>query len=285
MSDESQSFLFVHRAVRGAWARCDALMHDVLQRHPYPAALQALLGDLMIACAMLSAHLKDGSTLTLQLRGSGPLHLAMAECSAAGHIRVYADYDADRLHPQLSFMALLAPAQMALTLEHEGQSYQGIVALHEQGLALSLEDYFLQSEQLPSCLLLAHRADRYAGLLLQQMPAADRDQADEDFRYARLLAQTCRDDELLELDSSSLLQRLYHEDDITLAPPQTLSFHCRCSRQRSLSALLSLGAADLSHLLMERHGRIEVDCELCRQRYHFSSLDLSEHLQASDSLQ
>ena len=282
MSDHRHGFVFQERALRGVHAQCDGLMSDVLARHSYPAILQPLLGDLMLACALLSAHLKDDSALTLQLRGPGPLSLAMAECSAQGDVRVYGHYEAARLQPDMSFSDLLGAAQLALTLEHAGQRYQGIVQLQAAGLALSLETYFAQSEQLPSLILLAHQGERHAGLLLQALPGAT---ATEDFEYASVLARTCRDAELLDLDSATLLHRLYHEDDLSLAPTAPLRFHCRCDRQRSLDALLSLGSADLEKLLMERHGSIDVDCELCRQRQTFTTFDLLAYLQPTTRVQ
>ena len=57
---------------------------------------------------------------------------------------------------------------------------------------------------------------------------------------------------------------------------QTLRFHCSCSRERSGSALVSLGLEDAQNLVVEHGGNIEIDCQFCNQRYLFDAADVTQ---------
>src|SRR4029077_4481637 len=71
MPDTIQRFLFEHAPVRGEIVHLDATWRAVLERHDYPPAVRALLGEMMAAAALLTATLKFGGTLIMQIQGSG----------------------------------------------------------------------------------------------------------------------------------------------------------------------------------------------------------------------
>jgi len=160
-----------------------------------------------------------------------------------------------------------------------GQRYQGIVALDGIDLADSLSNYFASSEQLPTRFWLNADGRRASGMLLQQLPAdriRDGEAREASWQHLRTLADTLTAEELLGLNTETLLHRLYHEEQVRLFDPRPIRFHCSCSRERSAKALISLGQHDAEQLLGEQGGSVTIDCQFCNQKYRFDAADVTQ---------
>jgi molecular chaperone Hsp33 len=184
--------------------------------------------------------------------------------------------------PESLALAALADAVMAITVGNveRGQRYQGLVELRRASLGGSLEDYFIQSEQLPARILLAADAQQAVGLMLQKMPdEGGHDVVPDEDAWNRVvqLTATLGTQELLATPAESLLYRLYHEESVRLLDTRPLAFGCSCSRERVATMLRSLGRDEVESALAARAGEIEVICEFCAQRYTFDRID-AEHL-------
>jgi len=267
MNDTIRRFLFEHAPVRGEIVHLDATWRAVLSRHEYPLPVRALLGEMMAAAALLTATLKFGGTLIMQIQGSGPVQLLVVECTSGHHMRATAKWS--RLPANGDLRTLVGDGKFAITLD-PGQGrpgYQGVVALEGASVAAALESYMARSEQIETRLWLAARDERAAGLLLQKLPAAA--SADDDtWQRATLLAASLTPEELVALDAPALLRRLYSAEDIRLFKPRPVEFRCTCSRERVTSMLHMLGRAEVDSIVAER-GEVEVNCEFCNQRYRF----------------
>lgn len=293
-ADQLQRFLFDGTAVRGEIAQLDATYQEALANHDYPEPIQRLLGELLAACALLTATVKLDGTLGLEIRGSGAVNLLMAESNPGNHeraqrLRGIARFDSEAVAEleDLSLRGLLGEGKVVITLDpKEGRRYQGIVALDQPTIAGCVETYFAQSEQLPTRLWLAADAQGAAGLLLQQLPsestslAADPD-ADA---WERLnhLAATITDEELTGLEARDVLYRLFHEEQPRLFDPAPVKFACTCSRQRFGAALHQLGAEELRSVIAEQ-GEIETQCHFCNQTYVFSPADVEALIEDPDA--
>ena len=64
------------------------------------------------------------------------------------------------------------------------------------------------------------------------LACAERERDALTFEHAKILADTLQAEELLKLDATELLHRLYHEDDLRLFDAHPVRFQCRCSRER-----------------------------------------------------
>lgn len=274
MTDIRTKFLFEALAVRGEVVCLEQTLQAVLGKHDYPAPVQALLGEALAAAALLTGTLKLDGLLLLQAKGDGALRLLMAECTHEGDLRGIARWDGDV--PDAPLVHLLGDGHLAITLEPaSGQRYQGIVPLDGLSLAECIEHYFAQSEQLGTRLWLVTGEGRAAGLLLQEMPGAAGVARDAD-GWNRLcrLTDTLTAGELLQLAPETLLQRLYHEEDVRVFDADALRFRCSCSRERMLAALQSLGRDELQAILDEQDGSLETVCQFCNERRAYSATDL-----------
>lgn|SRR5690554_23503 len=266
-SDYLQRFSFDGTDVRGEITHLGDSYQEIIRRHKYPQLIANHLGELMAATAILSATLKFPGRLTLQARLEGNIRMLQAETNEKGELRAIARYDESSDNHELSF----ENGQLVITLEPEqGQRYQGITAITGGNIAAALEEYFAQSEQLPSLFWLTADGTNAAGLMIQKVPAPADEIADVD-AWDRIhhLSATVKNEELLNLPPDEILHRLFHEEDTRVFPISELSFNCTCSKPRLATALSQLGYEELDGMLEELK-KISINCEFCKQHYSFN---------------
>lgn len=290
MKDTLHRFLFENLAVRGELVHLDATWQAVLENHNYPLPVQKVLGELMSAVSLLMATLKFNGLLIAQIQGDGPVSLLVVEGSSDKTLRATASLREEQNDfIDESLQGLFGDARLVITLEPEkGERYQGIVALSGETLADALTDYLLRSEQLDTDIWLVADDKQSAGLLIQKLPetketryssnildVSDAGSDVDGWNRIQQLSSTIKDEELLNLSAEEIIHRLYHEEDIRLFEPETVSFHCSCSRDRVARMLLSLGAEEVKNMI-EELSKIEVACEFCNHNYSFDAVDTEQ---------
>lgn len=282
IADLQTRFLLPRAGVRGVHVQLGQSWREILSHGDYPATARELLGQATAAAALFTGHTKVGGRLSVQLRGSGPLRTLFVECTAAGTVRGIVQCDEGAEIPR-DLTRLGDDALLAITIENPGldprepQRYQSLVALHSPTLAEAFEDYFRQSEQLPTRLLLATDGETATGLMLQQLPFDSRpgDEGDADgWNRVGALFDTLAETELLATQATTLLHRLFHEDGVELLGSRALAFACSCSRARVEAMLQSLGIDEARAATAD--GVAEVRCEFCGQQYLFSPAEIEE---------
>lgn len=298
--DLVQPFQIDAPGLRGRHVRLGPVVDEILRRHEYPEPVAQLLGKTLSLAAALAGALKYEGVFTLQTKGDGPISLMVADVTSAGHMRGYAQFDAEKLAHARTGGAevprLLGAGYLAFTVDQGADTdrYQGIVELDGATLADCVHHYFRQSEQIEAGIRVAcGLVDghwRASAMMLQRLPAeggfqdedapanraASQEIADDDWRRALLLMGTGPDAELLapELGARELLFRLFHEEGVRVYPAQELSAKCRCSRQRVAGMLRSLPRAEIEELKTD--GVVSVTCEFCNTHYRFDDADLAE---------
>lgn len=277
-NDFTQRFIFDDADVRGEMISLEHSYAQLLAKHAYPQPVATLLGEFMAAAALLAGTLKFEGLLILQARSEGPIPLLMVECSNTLEVRGLARYDEQALGNQNTLAALMPNGILAMTVDPtQGQRYQGIVALDGENLAQCFSNYFALSEQLGTRFWLEADGTRARGMLLQQLPVEQqRDPQERADKWEHLitLASTLSAEELLELDNTTTLHRLYHDEAVRLFDPQPVVFNCSCSRERAARALISLGEPDALALVAEQGGTVEIDCQFCNERHLFDIADI-----------
>ena len=285
-ADRLDRFILPGAGVRGVRVHLDDTWRQIRARtdeggNDQPAAVTELLGEAAAAAALFTGHAKVEGRLAVQLRGNGALRTLFAECTAAGTVRAIAQVQDGAPLPR-DLRALGEGAVLAITLENPAPGdrdpvrYQGLVALESDSLAGAFEDYFRQSEQLPTRLLLAADGNAAAGLMLQKLPG---DSGDEDgWNRATALFETLGTDELLALPATTLLRRLFHEEGVEMLGERPLRFGCSCSRDRVSAMLQSLGEEEAT--AAAKGGEANVRCEFCGEQYKFSPDEINALFQA-----
>ena len=287
MSDSQQArqtdlqlrFLLPAAGVRGVAVHLGQTWQAIAERAAYPAAAAELLGEAAAAAALFTGHAKVDGRLSVQLRSQGAIRTLFAECTAAGTLRGIVRLDEAQAAPSRDLRQLGEDALMAITIENptlggDPVRYQGMVALQAERLDHAFEDYFRQSEQLPTRLLLACDGHVAAGLMLQKLPG---DEGDEDgFRRVGALFDTINASELLALPSAEVIHRLFHEEAPQLVGEKPLQFGCSCSRERVEAMLVSLGREEADAAIEAGEGEARIHCEFCGQEYRFDAAGMAE---------
>lgn len=261
-------------AIRGQVVHLESSWHQICSNGDYPSSVRHLLGQALAASAMFAGALKFEGRLSIQLRNAGALRLLFAECTHDGALRGIARCDEGESEPQPD---LTAPGvQLAITIENQqtDSRYQGLVAVDSATLAGAFEGYFVQSEQLPSRIMLVEREGHCAGIMLQKIAdTSAAEDADAWNRVTHLLA-TLSESELLDLPVETLLLRLFHDEGVVLQPGRALRFECSCSPERVRGMLRSLGHEQALDALGESN-EMKITCEFCNRQYSVDPVDLS----------
>lgn len=284
LDDMIQPFHVDALGVNGRVVRLGPVLDRLVAPHNYPPAVADLLSQVVVLAVTLSSVLKFDGVFTLQVQGNGPVSLVMADVTSAGGVRSYARYDAARLaeidasgSQGAPVPALLGSGYLAFTVDQgpDTERYQGITELTGATLADCAHDYFRQSEQLETAILLASDADPLVAgaIMVQRLPGrhgADKDEAEEAWRRAVILMSSLSSGELLDpaVTTDRLLYRLYHQDGVRVTDGRAVEQTCRCSRKKVANTLRSFPQAEIED--MAEDGKVTVTCEFCGTDYVFS---------------
>ncbi len=297
--------------VRGRVARLDGVLENILSQHAYPQMVEALVAEAALLTALIGQTIKLRWKLSLQIRGNGAIrtiatdYYGPTEDGQPARIRGWASFDAERLDPNTPAFAQIGEGYFAILIDQgEGTlPYQGITPLDGGSLAACAETYFAQSEQLPTRFELAFGRSmlpgqgerwRAGGVMLQLMPqSADAaregsgeggllrhtdilaGEEDENWVRTNVLLDTVEDMELIgpSVELTSLLVRLFHEEEPRVYDPQRVEFGCTCSEDKVRDSLSIYSAKDIATMTTEA-GTVTADCQFCGAHYEFDPASL-----------
>jgi molecular chaperone Hsp33 len=287
--DEAVGFTIPHRNARGRIVRLGPLLDHVLSAHDYPAPIARILSEALVLAALLGSLLKeDEGQLTIQAQTqSGIVDLLVCDYKA-GELRGYVRFDPSRLADLPShrdLFALFGKGYLAITFDQPvaEERYQGIVPLEGASLAEAAQNYFTQSEQLPSVVRLAVNDTGHVagGMLVQHLPEGEegRDRLhtrldDPEWDHVRALSETIKDNELTDpqLPLETALWRLFHDDEVRVLQSGPLAKGCRCNFDY-IKAVIGRFPADERAQMVDEDGFISVDCEFCSRVFPISLTD------------
>ena len=285
--DTALGFTIPARHARGRIARLGPVLDIVLAAHAYPPAIEAQLAEALTLAALIGSTLKDvGGQLTLQAQTEGGVVRLLVCDYKGGELRGYVDFDADRLAEspgEPTLFALFGTGHLAITFDHAatGERYQGIVPLDGTSLAEAAENYFIQSEQIPTLVRLgiARRNDGShvsGGLFLQHLPEGEDGRErlhtrldHPEWEHVAALGATMGVDELADgtIPLETLVWRLFNEEDeVRVHGGLTLSRGCRCSPDYIAQVLAKFPEEDRLEMA-DASGMIVVDCNFCARKF------------------
>ncbi|MEM7703085.1 MAG: Hsp33 family molecular chaperone HslO [Pseudomonadota bacterium] len=292
-SDTLLGFTLPDRSARGRVVRLDSVVDDILKTHDYPAPITHLLSEALVLVALMGGLLKgEGAQLTMQAQTQdGVVQLLVCDFRG-GEMRGYVEFDAAELsvlgaNPPLS--ALFGTGYLAITFETDGgagvvERYQGIVPLEGDTLSEACENYFMQSEQIPTMIRVAslagHDGRTAAGLLVQHLPDGEEGRErlharldHPDWEHVEALSSTISHAELLDMNLSmeAIIWRLFHEEpEIRVQFGGLLSRGCRCSPAYYEAVFSRFPLAEQAEMRNEA-GVIEVDCAFCSKKFQLAA--------------
>jgi molecular chaperone Hsp33 len=269
-----QRFLFKTLNIRGQVIQLHEAWQAMVKDRHYPEVIEKLLGELTVFSVIMASGMKHKGKITLQIQGSGPVTLLVVEVTHDLKIRGVAKTN-DTVQNKNTLDELLGDGQILVTLENTqtNRHFQSYVERMGQSIQEVCENFLSQSEQQPSKLWLAATHTALGGVFIQKMP--DSDNLDKDgWNRIQSIATTVKQEELTELDSETLLHRLFHEEQVTLFDAQTVQYECPQDKSRIDQMLVGLGEEEVRKLLKEQ-GEIVIHNEICNfhARYGQAEVD------------
>lgn len=274
-TDYVQRFLFENLDIRGRLVCLTESWQCMLDGRGYPEDITALLGHTTALNVLLGANQKGAGRVTLQVQGSGPVKLLVADCTADLKIRGMASYSSLG-QKGFSERSLLGDGRLAVTLEDvkSGHVYQSLVPLEGETLEQIFEHYLSQSEQLHAFLRLYADGDALCGLLLEKLPNADSRDPDG-WNRVKHLASTLTLDETRDTQPYDLLTRVFPEELMRVFRLYAVAYHCPYDDGKVKDMLRGLGRAEVEAILAEQ-GEVVIRNEMCNHEYRFDARAIAE---------
>jgi len=282
-SDQIVPFQLEHSDLRGRFVRLSATLDEILTKHQYPPSVARLTAEAATLACLLGSMLKTDGIFSLQAKGDGPVSMLVADYTADGALRAYANFNNDNLAgvPE-GFAALLGSGYLAFTIDRgaDFERYQGIVEIAGDSLAAAAQHYFLQSEQIRTELKFFSAQQngewQAAALCIQAMPQTDHSGAHDlgmlppGWDEASALLYTLSAHEALNpaLHPHDILFRLFHERGVRVYDTVHVQHRCRCGLERAQRAVAMLTDAEACEL--SEKDLVEVKCEFCSSTYQFT---------------
>ena len=260
------------------------------QIHKTLPVATAALGRTLMAASMMGDMLKetDGS-VTLQIKGGGPLGAITAVSDSRGNPRGYlqnGQVDIPRKYQGKLDVGTAVGSSGSLTVMKDmglKEPYIGSVQLVSGEIAEDITAYFVESEQVPTACALGVLVDKdqsvaaAGGYLVQLLPGADESVIR---RLEESIARLGPVTDALHggADAVQLLERVLEGQEPELLERRPVAYKCYCSRERVSRAIISMGKEEMQSLI-EEQGGAELTCQFCDKVYRFTKEDLQELLE------
>ena len=268
------------------------LVERARQIHNTTPVATAALGRTLTATAIMGSQLKvDDGSVTVQVKGNGPLGTIVCVGDADGYVRGYLQNpSADlplRPDGKLAVGAGVGRGYL-MVIKDIGlkDPITGTVALVNGEIAEDLTRYFAESEQIPSACALGVLVDTdctvkcAGGWLVQLMPGVkDADIDRLETNLAKLEPMTTMLDKGMSLEK--IVQAVLDGFAVDFLQTDEIGYRCACSREKVERALISMGKTELGKMADEQE-KSEVTCQFCDKIYTFSREELRELLEHAE---
>lgn len=285
MSDQLVRAISKDGFVKAVAVSTRELTERARQIHKTLPVATAALGRTLAAASMMGNALKgDGASLTLQIKGGGPIGTILAVSDNEGNVRGTVD------NPQVD-IPLRADGKLdvgaavgfdgTLTVIrdlHMKEPYVGSVGLLGGEIAEDLAAYFVESEQIPTACGLGVLVDRdqsvmaSGGYIVQLLPGAGEDvitMVEGSIMAAGNVSSILSEND----DPEHMLRTVLSDFELDILEKSPIEYRCYCSRERMEKALISLGPEELRAMIDEQSD-VTLACQFCDNDQHFTKEQL-----------
>ena len=246
----------------------------------------AAFGRALTAASMMGNMQKvENGSMTLQIRGGGPIGTITCVSDPEGNVRGCVTEGKVPLvekYPGKLDVGATVGTEGTLTVIRDLQMkepYIGSVQLVTGEIGDDVTAYFAQSEQTPTACALGVLVDRdqsvkvAGGYLLQLLPGAPDEVID---KLEQGIQKAGAVTAMLEqgMTPEDILGAVAGDLGVVFMETTEVGYKCYCSRDRVTKALISLGRQELQEIL-EEDKTFPVECQFCDETYAFTPADIA----------
>ena len=275
--------------VKAVAIRSTELVGEAARIHGTTPNATAAFGRALTAASMMGNMQKtENGSMTLQIKGGGPIGSIVCVSDPVGNVRGYVyepNVPFEEKYPGKLNVGATVGTDGTLTVIRDLQMkepYVGSVPLVTGEIGDDVTAYFAQSEQTPTACALGVLIDTdcsvkvAGGYILQLLPGAPEEtivKLEEGIRRAGAVTP------MLEqgMTPEDILGQVCGDLGILFLETTEVSYKCYCSKERVEAALISLGRKELTEI-MEEGKPFPVECQFCDTIYTFTPEDIKKLL-------
>lgn len=265
-----------------------SLLQEIITIHNTTPHATIAFGRTLNAAVLLAASsIKPDSndTLSININCSGPIKEILVQVDGRGNVRGFVGNpyaDAELQSDTLNISKALGAGVITVTRDLGlREPYKSVSPIIYGDIAKDIAYYLLESEQIPSALLLAVNCNkegaitRSGGILIQTFPntpaaiiAAIENRLQSGFSLDKKLEE--------EKNIANIIEELIGKEVKELGSTQ-LKHNCRCTKELLATILESVETTELEDMMQKDHGA-HITCVFCRKEYNFTEEELQRIL-------
>jgi len=284
--DKIQKFLAYNGKINIICVETTELVEKARKTHDLSPVATAALGRCLTIATLMGAGLKnEQDSITLQIKGNGPIGNIIVTSDANLRTRGYVtnpQVDVPlREDGKLNVSKAVGNEGFLYVIKDIGlkEPYIGMSKLVSGEIAEDFANYYFTSEQKNTAVALGVLVNKdgvkkAGGFILSSMPDATEDELfilENRLKEAKPISQML-DENMSLLD---IAKDITGDENIKILEQekQTPKYECNCSKEKMEKALISIGKEELNNII-EQDKKAEIICHFCNKKYEFSEEEL-----------
>lgn len=286
--DKIQKFLAYNGKINITCITTTELVERARQIHDLSPVATAALGRSLTMASLMAAGLKrEEDSITLQIKGNGPIGNIIVTADQSKRVRGYVTNPQVevplREDGKLNVGEAVGKDGFIYVIKDIGlkEPYIGMSKLISGEIAEDFASYYYTSEQKNTAVALGVLVDKNGvksagGFIVSAMPDATDDELfilENRMQEAKPISQML-DENMSLLDiakdiTGDINIKLLDEDDKQKQP----KYECNCSKEKMEKALISIGKEEINKII-EEDKKAEIVCHFCNKKYEFTEEEL-----------
>lgn len=288
--DKIQKFLAYNGKINITCISTTELVEKARRIHDLSPVATAALGRCLTMGALMASGFKgEEDSVTLQIKGNGPIGNITVTADSKGRTRGYVtnpQVDVElREDGKLNVGKAVGNEGFLYVIKDIGlkEPYVGMSKLISGEIAEDFSSYYYTSEQKNTAVALGVLVNKdgvksAGGFIISCMPDATEDELfilENRIQEAKPISQML-DDNMSLID---IAKDITGDIDIKVLEQEEKipKYECSCSREKMEKALISIGKEELNKII-EEDKRAEIVCHFCNEKYEFSEENLKKLL-------
>lgn len=285
MKDELKKYLAYNGKVRVECINSTNLVEEARKTHDLSPTVTAALGRLLTITEIFQSDLsEEDESITLQIKGDGPIGMLTAVGDGRGEVKGYVQNSKVELPlnqlGKLDVGGAVGKQGMIYVIKDIGlkDPYIGMTPIISGEIAEDFTNYFATSEQVPTVVALGVLVNKdgvkkAGGYRISAMPDASDEELlkiEENVKSADPISKMLDDN--LSLDE--IAKKVTADENLQILNEKyNPIYKCNCSREKFEKGLISIGKKELEDIIRE-DGKANTICQFCNKEYNFTKEDL-----------